>query len=197
MLRVIPEGNVDQEQTILETEYESHHKINVGHMTQIGTLSMDGQIAAICATHNRLAVVYRRFRRNEESTAVSGKLFKIEHYFALLDHALGRLINDVLLPSSIRWLTAIVPYGTKSEYLLCDPASQQLLLYKSIDGVLIRRFRIGPVNACCLTDGRLALWIEKPYPSTPIGRLHFISAPHLENNSLVAASYELLKEVYH
>ena len=197
MLRVIPQGNVDQEQTILETECESHHKFNTGHMTQIATLSMDGQMAAICVTHNRVAVVYRRFRKAEKSTAVPGKIFEIEHYFVLLDHALEKLISDVLLPSSIRWLTAIVPYGTKSEYLLCDPASQQLLLYKSIDGILIRRFRVGPVNACCLTDGRLALWIEKPYPSTPIGKLHFISAPHLENESLVAASHELLQKSHH
>ncbi|CAF5182593.1 unnamed protein product, partial [Rotaria sp. Silwood1] len=91
-------------------------------------------------------------------------------------------------------ITAIVPYGTESRYLLCDPRSQQLLLYQAMDGVLIRRFHIGPVNACCLSDGRLVLWIQKAYASSPIGKLHFISTPHLEKYALVSTSFELLKK---
>ena len=151
-------------------------------------------MAAICVTYNRLAIVCRRFRQTETSKTILKNSFEIDHYFTLLDHTLTKLTDDVPLSSSIRWLTAVVSHGTESQYLLCDPQGQQLLLYQAIEGVLIRRFHIGPVNACCLTDGRLVLWIQKSYPSTPIGKLHFISAPHLEKYVSVANSSELLKK---
>jgi hypothetical protein len=157
-------------------------------------LLITGQVAAICVTHDRLAFVYRRCRRIETSGTKLKNSFEIDHYFALYDHSLTKLTDDVPLSSSIRWLTAIVSHGTESEYLLCDPRGQQLLLYHAIDNILIRRFHIGPVNACCLTDGRLVLWIKKPYASSPIGKLHFISVPHLENYAVVAKSLDLLTE---
>ncbi|CAF0861811.1 unnamed protein product [Rotaria sp. Silwood1] len=160
----------------------------------INDLSIDGQLAAICLSYDHLAFVYRRFPRIEKSTTQLRNLLEIDHYFALHNHSLKKLADHVRLPSSIRWITAIVSYGTESKYLLCDPRSQQLLLYQAIDGVLIRRFHIGPVNACCLSDGRLVLWIQKAYASSPIGKLHFISTPHLEKYALVSTSFELLKK---
>jgi hypothetical protein len=186
--------DVNQEHEKEWSILDSHRTLNEKKMTPTSALSIDGQLAAICVTRDRLAFIYRRFRQTDKSITKLGNLFEIDHYFALHDHSLKKLTDDVLLPSSIRWVTAVVSRGTEYEYLLCDPRGQQLLLYQAIDGVLIRRFHIGPVNACCLTDGRLVLWIQKAYASSPIGKLHFISAPHLENYASVATSFELLKD---
>ena len=157
------------------------------------SVSFEGQIAAMHVTHDRVAVVYRRLPTRTRST----NAFNVEHYFALFDHNLTRVVNDASLPSSIRWLTAIVPYGIKSDYLLCDPAGQQLLIYNALDGTMFRHFHIAPINACCLTDGRLVLWIQKAYSSSPIGKLHFISAPHLENSASFSSSMNLLRQSRH
>jgi hypothetical protein len=186
--------NADQEQGKQSFVSDSYRRLNDKEMMSTSALSINGQLAAICVTRDRLAFVYRRFRRIEKSATKSRNSFEIDHYFALFDHSLRKMTDDVLLSSSIRWVTAIISRGIESEYLLCDPRGQQLLLYQAIDGELIRRFHIGPVNACCLSDGRLVLWIQKAYASSPIGKLHFISAPYLENYSTVATSFELLKK---
>jgi hypothetical protein len=186
--------DLSQEHKKQWSAYDPYRKLNDKAITPNSVLSIKGQLAAIAVTSNRLALVYRRFRKIEKSTTTSRNSLETNHYFALLDHFLTKLTDDVLLPSSTRWVTAIVPRERESEYLLCDPLGQQLLLYQAIDGVLIRRFDIGPVNACCLTDGRLVLWMQKAYPTSPIGKLHFISASHLENYAVVAPSFELLNE---
>jgi hypothetical protein len=139
----------------------------------------------MCITHNRLAFIYRRFQ--------SAKCF--EHFLCLLDHNLTKSKNeDTQLPKDIKWITAITSFGNDDQYLLCDPRGQQLLLYRSTDGILTRRFRIGAINACCLTDGKLVLWLQKQYASSPTGKLHFITAPHLEEPANVAKSFPLLSK---
>lgn len=167
----------------------SDKKVNI-----MNALLIDGQLAAISVSHDSLAFVYRRFPQTEKSSTQSNDVPDINHYFALYNHSLKKLADPVLLPSSIRWITALVSYGTESRYLLCDPRSQQLLLYQAKDSVLVRRFHIGPINACYLTDGRLALWIQKAYTSSPIGKLHFISTPHLDKYKLIPTSFELLNK---
>ncbi|CAF1033762.1 unnamed protein product [Rotaria sordida] len=191
-----PMDSAEQEQEKQLSTYDSHNTLNDKEMKLINHLSIDGQLAAICVSYDHLAFVYRRFPRIEKSTTQLRHSLEIDHYFALYNHSLTKLADHVRLPSSIRWVTAIVSYGTEYRYLLCDPRSQQLLLYQAMDGVLNRRFHIGPVNACCLTDGRLVLWIQKAYASSPIGKLHFISTPHLEKYALVSTSFELLKKSY-
>ncbi len=146
---------------------------------------INGHVAAMCNTFNSLAFVYRRFQTK--------KLF--EHYLCLFDHNLNRLNKEeITLPSDIKWITAITSFGNDGQYLLCDPRGQQLLLYRSNDGILTRRFRVGAINACCLTDGKLVLWLQKQYASSPTGKLHFITAPHLEESAHVAKSLPLLTQ---
>ena len=152
--------------------------------TQLST-NINGRVAAMCITFNRIAFVYRRFSTDKPH----------EHYLCLFDHNLNKLNNeDILLPNEIKWITAISSFGNDNQYLLCDPRGQQLLLYRSTDKIFVRRFRIGAINACCLTDGKLVLWLQKQYPSTPIGKLHFITAPHLEEPANVAKSLPLLSQ---
>ena len=137
----------------------------------------------MCVTHNRLAFIYRRFPSNK----------LVEHYLCLYDHAFSKTNkDDFLFPIDIKWITAITSFGNDGQYLLCDPRGQQLLLYRLADGILTRRFRIGAINACCLTDGKLVLWLQKQYASSPTGKLHFITAPHLEEPANVAKSKPLL-----
>ncbi len=62
------------------------------------------------------------------------------------------------------------------------------------DGVLTRRFHIGAINACSLTDGKLVLWLQKQYSSSTTGKLHFITPPHLEEPVNVAKSSPLLAQ---
>ena len=144
---------------------------------------INGSIAAMCVTHNRVAFVYRRLQPNKH----------FNHYFCLLDHNLTKLTgDDLLLPFYTKWITGIASFGNDGQYLFCDPRGQQLLLYRSIDGVLTRRFRIGAINACCLTDGQLVLWLQKQYATSPSGKLHFITPPHLEEPAHVAKSLPLL-----
>ncbi|CAF3013881.1 unnamed protein product [Rotaria socialis] len=146
---------------------------------------MNDHLAAMCVTHNRIALVYRNFP--------SDKL--LEHSICLLDHDFKNLKYErVSLPSDIKWITAIASFGNDDQYLLCDPRGQQLLLYRSTDGILTRRFRIGALNACCLTDGKLVLWLQKQYASSPTGKLHFITAPHLEQRTNVSKSLPLLTQ---
>jgi hypothetical protein len=149
------------------------------------TARINGRVAAMCNTFNCLAFVYRRFQ-SDKST---------EHFLCLFDHNLNQLNKDeIKLPLDIKWITAITSFGTDGQYLLCDPRGQQLLLYRSIDRILTRRFRLGAINACCLTDGKLVLWLQKQYASSPTGKLHFITAPHLEESANVAKSLPLLTE---
>lgn len=144
---------------------------------------VEGRVAAMCVTHNRIALVFRRFETEQIS----------KHYFTLFDHELKKnTTGDVELPADIKWITAITAYGNDDRYLFCDPRGQQLLLYHATGSVLSRRFRIGAINACCLTDGRLVLWLQKQYASSPTGKLHFITAPHLEEPANVAKSHALL-----
>ncbi len=139
----------------------------------------------MCITFNRLAFVYRRFH--------SAKHY--QKFICLFDHTFNKSNHeDILLPDSIKWVTAITSFGNDGQYLLCDPRGQQLLLYRSTDRILTRRFRIGAINACCLTDGKLVLWLQKQYASSPTGKLHFITAPHLEEPANVAKSLPLLTE---
>lgn len=145
--------------------------------------TINGRLAAMCVTHNRIALVYRRFQDDK----------KPSHFLALYDHELRiSNTNEVPLSGDIKWVTAITALGNGDQYLLCDPRGQQLLLYRSPDGILTRRFRIGAINACCLTDGKLVLWLQKQYASSPTGKLHFITAPHLEESASVAKSRALL-----
>ena len=145
--------------------------------------NIKGRIAAMCVTYNRLAIIYRRFTLNKPA----------DHYLCLFDHTFNRPNNeDILLPADIKWITSITSFGNDGQYLLCDPRGQQLLLYRLSDGILTRRFRIGAINACCLTDGKLVLWLQKQYASSPTGKLHFITAPHLEEPANVAKSKPLL-----
>jgi hypothetical protein len=138
----------------------------------------------MCVTYNRLAFIYRRFEDD-----------KLQHYLCLFDHTFNKPTKeDILLPADIKWITAITSFGNDGQYLLCDPRGQQLLLYRLTDGILTRRFRIGAINACCLTDGKLVLWLQKQYASSPTGKLHFITAPHLEEPSNVAKSHPLLTQ---
>lgn len=138
----------------------------------------------MCVTHNRIALISRRVETEHIST----------HFFCLFNHELERTSenNVVQLPSDIKWITAITSHGNDDRYLLCDPRGQQLLLYQAAGHVLTRRFRIGAINACCLTDGKLVLWLQKQYASSPTGKLHFITAPHLEDAASVAKSHPLL-----
>lgn len=184
-------NNTDDEESIDHGEvYDSRALIRERQLSKIlYSSSIEGQLAAMYVTHDRVAVVYRRLPIKTQSN----NPFPVEHYFALFDHNLSRVMNDKALSPSIRWLTAVVPYGIKGDFLFCDPAGQQLLLYNALDGTMSRHFHIAPINACCLTDGRLVLWIQKAYPSAPIGKLHFISAPHLENSASVSSSMNLLK----
>ena len=149
------------------------------------TATINGRVAAMCLTYNRIAVVYRQFREKH----------LVEHCLATFDHHLTRLNQtDIKLPSEIKWITAMNSFGNEGEYLLCDPRGQQLLLYRSTEKILVRRFRVGAINACCLTDGKLVLWLQKQYASSPIGKLHFITAPHLEEPANVAKSLPLLTD---
>jgi hypothetical protein len=120
----------------------------------------------------------------------------VEHFLCLFDHAFNKLNdgNEIPLPSDIKWITAITSFGNDGQYLLCDPRGQQLLFYRLNEGILTRRFRIGAINACCLTDGKLVLWLQKQYASSPTGKLHFITAPHLEEPAQVAKSFPLLTQ---
>ena len=186
--------SANQEQDKQRSMNSSRSTSNNEEMKPINDLSIDGQLAAICVSHDRLVFAYRRFPRGKESNMRLRDLFYVEHYFASYSASLTKLTDDIRLPSWIRWLTAIVSYGMESKYLLCDPRGQQLLLYQAIDGILIRRFHIGPVNACCLSDGRLVLWVQKAYATSPIGKLHFISPRYLRNSSAVSMSFELLKK---
>lgn len=137
----------------------------------------------MCITYNRLAFIYRRFHGDK----------RVEHFLCLFDHNLNKFkTDDIPLPNDIKWITAITSFGNDDQYLLCDPRGQQLLLYRSTDAILTRRFRIGAINACCLTDGKLVLWLQKQYASSPTGKLHFITAPHLEEPANVAKSLPLL-----
>ena len=147
--------------------------------------NLNGHVAAMCATHDRLILIYRYFQSDKQ----------FEHFLCLFDHAFNDL-NDgpVLLPANIKWITAIASFGSDDQFLLCDPRGQQLLLYRSTDSILTRRFRIGAINACCLTDGRLVLWLQKQYASSPTGKLHFITAPHLEGRASVTKSLPLLSQ---
>jgi hypothetical protein len=147
--------------------------------------NINGRVAAMCITYNHLAFIYRRFQ--------SDKSF--EHYLCLFNHNFNKSkTDDILLPNDIKWITAITSFGNDGQYLLCDPRGQQLVLYRSTDGILTRRFRIGAINACCLTDGKLVLWLQKQYASSPTGKLHFITAPHLEESANVAKSFPLLSQ---
>ncbi|CAF4731244.1 unnamed protein product [Rotaria socialis] len=186
--------DVEQEKDKSCSIYDSYNACDDKQMKLINTLPIEGQLAALSVSCDRLAFVYRRFPQTEKWSTQSRNLLDIDHYFALYNHSLKKMTDHVRLPSSIRWLTAIVSYGTDSRYLLCDPRSQQLLLYQATDSVLIRRFHIAPINACCLTDGRLVLWIQKAYSSSPVGKLHFISTPHLEKYEIVSTSLELLNK---
>ncbi|CAF0848483.1 unnamed protein product [Adineta ricciae] len=166
----------------IEGEYE-----NTSYFFQTKqTVTIHGRMAAMCVTHNRISIVYRRFLSEKH----------VEHYLCFFDHNFRRLNdeNDILLPSDIKWITAITPYGNDGQYLLCDPRGQQLLFYRITEGFLTRRFRTGAINACCLTDGKLVLWLQKQYASTPTGKLHFITAPHLDEPASVAKSFPLLKQ---
>jgi len=146
---------------------------------------INGYVAAMYVTHNRVALTYRRLQSNKH----------FNHYFCLFDHNLNKPSgDDVLLPSYTKWITAITSFGNDNQYLFCDPRGQQLLLYRSTDGVLTRRFRIGAINACCLTDGKLVLWLQKQYSTSPTGKLHFITPPHLEESANVAISFPLLAQ---
>ncbi|CAF1547157.1 unnamed protein product [Rotaria magnacalcarata] len=148
-------------------------------------IKTNDHLAAMCVTHNRIALVYRSFPPDK----------LLEHFICLLDHDFKNLKYErASLPSDIKWITAIASFGNDDQYLLCDPRGQQLLLYRSTDGILTRRFRIGALNACCLTDGKLVLWLQKQYASSPTGKLHFITAPHLEERTNVSKSLPLLTQ---
>jgi hypothetical protein len=144
---------------------------------------INGYVAAMCVTRNRVALIYRRLQPNKQSN----------HYFCLFDHNFNKPNgDDFLLPSYTKWITGITSFGDDAQFLFCDPRGQQLLLYHATTGVLTRRFRIGAINACCLTDGQLVLWLQKQYPSSPTGKLHFITPPHLQDSANVAKSSPLL-----
>ncbi|CAF0826370.1 unnamed protein product [Rotaria sp. Silwood1] len=146
---------------------------------------INGHLAAMCVTHSRVALVYRRFQSDK----------RFEHFICLFDHDFKKLNNEhTSITNDIKWITAITSFGNDDQYLLCDPRGQQLLLYRSTDGILTRRFRIGAINACCLTDGKLVLWLQKQYASSPTGKLHFITAPHLEERANVSKSLPLLTQ---
>lgn len=149
----------------------------------VAKLTVHGQIGGMCSTHNRLAVVYRMFIKDQ----LKGHLI---HFY---DHQLKSIsTNGQQLESDIRWVTSICSFGNDDRFLLCDPRGQQLVLYSYENGLYNRRFRIGAINACCLTDGKLVLWLQKQYPTSPTGKLHFISSPHLEEFAKVAKSHPLL-----
>ena len=146
-------------------------------------VTIAGRIAAMTVTYNQVALVYRTFE----------SVKKFSHSVAIFDHNLDQgSVEPTVLPAHVKWVTAITWFGTDDQYLLCDPRGQQLLLFKSAEGTLTRRFRLGAVNACCVGDGRLALWIQKQYPSSPTGKIHFISAPHVQESARVPKSWPLL-----
>ncbi|CAF1028291.1 unnamed protein product [Adineta steineri] len=158
----------------------TEHFLQAKHITKV-----NGRIAAMCNTHSRTAIVYRRFRSDKQ----------LEHYLCFADQSLKlNNENEIRLPTDIKWITAITAYGNDGHYLLCDPRGQQLLFYHLTEGFLTRRFRIGAINACCLTDGKLVLWLQKQYASSPTGKLHFITAPHLGEPANVAKSFPLLEQ---
>lgn len=143
---------------------------------------INGYVGAMCVTHNRVALIYRRLQPNKH----------FNHYLSLFDHSLNKPDGDDFhLPSFTRFITAIASFGNGAQYLFCDPRGQQLLFYHSTDRVLTRRFRIGATNACCLSDGKLVLWLQKQHPSST-AKLHFITPPHLEDPADVAKSLPLL-----
>ncbi len=145
---------------------------------------INGHVAAMCVTRNRIALIYRRLEPNKQSN----------HYFCLFDYDFNKTNgDDFLLPSFTKWITGITSFGDDAQFLFCDPRGQQLLLYHATTGVLTRRFRIGAINACFLTDGQLVLWLQKQYPSSPTGKLHFITPPHLQDSANVAKSASLLR----
>ena len=138
----------------------------------------------MCVTHNRIGLVYRRTQADKHP----------HHYFALLDHNLTRPNgDDFLLPSYTKWITGMTSFGNGAQFLLCDPRGQQLLLYNMKDNVLTRRLRVGAINACCLTDGKLVLVLHKQYPTSPALKLHFITPPHVQDSIDVAKSLPLLR----
>jgi hypothetical protein len=140
-------------------------------------------MAPMTVTYDRVAIVYRTFE----------SVNKFSHSVAIFDHNLDQgSVEPTILPAHVKWVTAIAWFGSDDQYLLCDPRGQQLLLFKSGEGTLTRRFRLGAVNACCVGDGRLALWIQKQYPSSPTGKIHFISAPHVEESARVPKAWPLL-----
>jgi hypothetical protein len=154
-------------------------------LSSSGKSGINGYVAAMCVTHNRIALIYRRLQSKKH----------LKHYFCSFSHNLNKPNgDDVLLPPYTKWITGITSFGNDAQYLLCDPRGQQLLLYRSTDGILTRRFRIGAINACCLTDGKLVLWLQKQYSTSPTGKLHFITPPHLEEPANVAKSLPLLAQ---
>ena len=145
---------------------------------------INGYVAAMCVTRNRIAVTYRRLLPNKQSN----------HYICIFGHNFDKPNgDDFLLPTYTKWITGIASFGDDAQFLLCDPRGQQLLLYHATTGALTRRFRLGAVNACCLTNGQLVLWLQKQYPSSPTGKLHFITPPHLQDSANVAKSTPLLR----
>ena len=145
---------------------------------------INGYVAAMCVIHNRIGLVYRRPQSDKHSN----------HYFALLDHNFGRPNgDDFLLPSYTKWITGMTSFGNGAQFLFCDARGQQLLLYNVKDQVLTRRLRISALNACCLTDGKLVLVLQKQYPHSPTLTLHFITPPHVQQSVDVAKSFPLLR----
>ena len=185
---------MDEEQEPQTPTSVSGQKLSDIKIKPTSALVITGQLAAICATHDRLAIVYRRLRPVEKSTKSWTNSSRFDHYFALFDHSLTKLTEEVLLLPSIQWITAIVSFGTEYEYLLCDPLGQQLLLFQATSGVVINRFHLSCVHACCLNDGKLVLWIRQSYANSPIGKLHFISAPHLEKYRMETKLMSISKE---
>ncbi|CAF2794532.1 unnamed protein product [Rotaria sp. Silwood2] len=171
---LLPNKNEDSDHEDTKFFFEAKQNTNI-----------NGHLAAMCVTHSRVALVYRRFQSDK----------RFEHFIGLFDHDLKKLNNEhASITNDIKWITAITSFGNDDQYLLCDPRGQQLLLYRSTDGILTRRFRIGAINACCLTDGKLVLWLQKQYASSPTGKLHFITAPHLEERANVSKSLPLLTQ---
>ncbi|UJR11002.1 hypothetical protein I4U23_015186 [Adineta vaga] len=165
---------LDEEQEIQSSTHVSGGlRSNDIKMKPLNTLIINGQIAAICVTNDRLAIVYRRLREQDKLPTNWKNPLKFDHYFALFDHSLIKLTED---------------------YLLCDPLGQQLLLYQAFSGKIINRFHLACVQGCCLMDGRLVLWVRQAFPNSPIGKLHFMSAPHLEKYRMETKRSQIVRE---
>ena len=163
-------------------------------MVLLSGITISTNIASISLFSNQLIIAHRQFTAKSGRMSTSRLPPDVSHFIKKFNFDLIPIGEDIRLPSCIRWTTAVLPCENGTKYYIADPYGQQLLFYQPQQNILLHRFRVSPMNLCVLNDGRLVFWIEKIYLNSPIGKLHFITAPHIELPTLVANSYGTLNQ---